>query len=73
VTGSIIGTALAVLLTEKLYVLMFRTAGITNFVGSLDYSKMPLPVAIVIICFFAFAYLCSRSISRVDIKQLITE
>lgn len=73
VTGSLIGTLLACLLTEKLYVLMFRAAGITNFVGSLDPSKMPAPLAVVMVSFFVFAYLCSRSISKVDIKDLITE
>ena len=71
--GNIIGIVLAYLLTEKMYVLMFRAAGITNFVGDIDPMWVVIPVVVINICFFVFSFLCSGTIKRVDVKELITE
>ena len=59
--------------TEKMYVLMFRAAGITIFVGDIDPVWVVIPVVLINICFFVFSFLCSVTIKRVDVKELITE
>ncbi len=73
VTGSLLGILLAVLLTERFYVIIFRSLGITNFIGSLSISGIIVPAAIMCTAFFVFAYISSGKIRRVDIRQLITE
>lgn len=73
IIGSIIGSLLSLALSGTVISFVLRQIGITSFITEFTASIFVLPVALICICFFVFAYLASRKIKRVEIKELITE
>ena len=67
------GAVLALWLSGRVISLLLHNIGITNFVTQFTPVTFAVPIVLVCLCFFAFAYGVSRRIKRVDIKELITE
>lgn len=73
IPGSLLGIALAAVLTDPLVSSIMKFAGISNFASYPSTSSVLLPAAAVIILFTAFAYLASGKIKKTDLTILITE
>lgn len=71
--GSIIGTALAALLTDPLVSAVMKLAGISNFSSSPSIGNVLLPSVIVISLFFCFAYLAAGKMKKATLTVLIAE
>ncbi|MBR1390744.1 MAG: ABC transporter permease [Lachnospiraceae bacterium] len=71
--SSVFGSVLSLLFSEKTLTLFLRKIGIASFPVAFSVSTFVLPVSLICICFFVFAYLVSRRIRTVDLKELITE
>ncbi len=72
-SGSLIGTALAALLTDPLVSTVMKLAGISNFTSSPSVGSVILPSVIVILLFFCFAYIAAGKIKRTALTVLIAE
>lgn len=73
IIGSLAGIILSALFSQKLLSAVLRMVGITNFVGGLTPAIVIIPSAVICLCFFAFAYLASKDVRRVEVRELITE
>lgn len=73
IIGSVIGSLLSFILSGSVLSFVLRQIGITSFVTEFTVNTFVLPVAVICICFFVFAYLVSRKVKKVEIKELITE
>ena len=71
--GSALGTVLSFLFTEKVLTLVFRLLGISSFNAQFTFISFAVPVAIIAVSFFSFAYLASSKIKTVEIKELVIE
>lgn len=71
--GSALGTVLSFFLTEKVLTMVFRLLGISSFNAQFTFISFAVPVAIIAISFFSFAYLASSKIKTVEIKELVIE
>ncbi len=72
-SGSLIGTALAALLTDPLVSTAMKLAGISNFTSSPSVGSVILPSVIVILLFFCFAYIAAGKIKKTALTVLIAE
>lgn len=72
VIGSIIGTALAAVLTDPLVSAMMKLAGISNFVSAASVKTVLVPAGIVILLFTGFAYLAAGRMKKMDLSILIS-
>ncbi|WP_024861126.1 ABC transporter permease [Ruminococcus flavefaciens] len=73
VLGALLGTAMGMLLINKLLSVMLKGIGITSFYASFTPMSVIVPAAAICLCFFLFALFASRKIKKVGIRQLITE
>ena len=73
VIGSIFAAILSCLFSSKMLSLMLRSIGITNMTIKFHALIFTAPIAIIIICFFLFAYIVSRRIKEVEVTELIVE
>ncbi|WP_019679104.1 ABC transporter permease [Ruminococcus flavefaciens] len=73
VFGALLGTLLGMLFMNKLITILLRGIGVTNFYTPLTPASILVPAAAISICFFLFAFLVSRRIKKIGIRQLITE
>ena len=71
--GSALGTVLSFLFTEKVLTMVFRLLGISSFNAAFTFVSFAIPVAIIAVSFFSFAYLASSKIKTVEIKELVIE
>lgn len=71
--GSVSGTLLSVLFSGRLLSTLLRSMGITRFIVNFTPFTLLLPIVLICICFFAFAFLASRKIRKVEVKNLIAE
>ena len=71
--GAIIGSVLSLCFSNPLLTVLIRNAGVASFRMSFNFLTFFLPVMLLVICFFVFAYLVSRSIKKVHVKSLIFE
>lgn len=71
--GSVLGVVLSLLFSEQLLNGMLRMMGITNFIAHYTAATFLIPIALICICFFVFAYLVSGRIRRVEVRELVTE
>lgn len=71
--GSALGSVLSVLFTEKLLTVIFKMVGISSFNTQFTPVAFIIPIAIIAVSFFAFSYLASRRIKKVEIKELVVE
>lgn len=73
VIGSVFGSILSVLFTEKILTIVFKVVGISSFNSEFTPMSFVIPVVIIATSFFVFAYLASRKIKNVEIKELVIE
>ncbi len=71
--GSVIGTALAALLTDPLVSAVMKLAGISNFTSSPSVGSIIFPSVIVISLFFCFAYIAAGKMKTTALTVLISE
>lgn len=71
--GSALGTVLSFFFTEKVLTMVFRLVGISSFNARFTVISFAIPVAIIAVSFFSFAYLASARIKTVEIKELVIE
>jgi ABC-type antimicrobial peptide transport system permease subunit len=71
--GSAVGTVLSFFFTEKVLTMVFRLLGISSFNAQFTVMSFAVPVAIIAVSFFSFAYLASSRIKTVEIKELVIE
>ena len=70
--GSALGVALSLFFTEPVLKAVFRIIGVW-FNAKFSPIAFLVPVAIIAVSFFSFAYLASRKIKTVEIKELVIE
>ncbi|MDE5620157.1 MAG: ABC transporter permease [Ruminococcus sp.] len=73
VLGSAVGAVLSVLFSGKLLSGLLRSIGITRFVVDFTAFSFAAPIALICVSFFVFAYLVSRKIKNVAVKELVVE
>lgn len=73
IIGSAVGTVLSFFFTEKVLTMVFRLLGISSFNAQFTVVSFAVPVAIIAVSFFSFAYLASSRIKTVEIKELVIE
>lgn len=71
--GSLLGVVLAGIFTDPLVSTAMKLAGISNFVSHPSLAAMLFPAVLVTALFFAFAYLVSVRIRKVDTTTLIRQ
>lgn len=71
--GAAVGAVMSALFSEKVLGFLLRSAGLTNLTATFTPLTFIIPVVLICICFFLFAYAVSRKIKRIEIKELITE
>ena len=73
VIGSVLGSILSLCFTEKVLTVIFREIGIASFNAQFTFVAFIVPVVLICVCFFIFAYFASRKIKKVEIKELVIE
>lgn len=73
IIGSAIGTTVGLLFTESILSVLLKTMGISSFYCEFSALSVMIPIGVVCLCFFVFAYFVSRKIKKVGIRQLVTE
>ncbi len=71
--GTLLGYAANFLFSEKVISLLLRSVGFSYFVSEYSFEGLLLPLAIIWIFFFVFAYLESRKVKKNEIRNLVTE
>ena len=71
--GAGIGTALSLWLSGRVLTMMLWNIGVSSFRVAFTPLTIAVPVALLCVCFFLFAYLMAGRVRRVDVKELITE
>lgn len=71
--GSVLGTILALLFSNRLLNSLLWAMGITNLVADFTYDTVLIPILLICLSFFLFAYLVSGKIKRVEVRELVTE
>lgn len=72
-TGSVLGVILSYLFSNRLLNTLLRLMGVTNFVADFTNHAILIPIIVICLCFFLFAYLISGRIKRVAVRELVTE
>ncbi len=72
-TGSILGVIFTFIFTKYFLLRLLEFAGITNIDINLSVFTVLVPIVIVCLSFFVFAYLVSYKVNNVDPKELVTE
>ncbi len=73
VLGSVVGAVLSVLFSGKLLSGLLRSIGITRFAVDFTAFSFAAPIALICVSFFVFAYLVSRKIKNVAVRELVVE
>ena len=73
VLGSVIGSVLAAAFSEDMLSLILRMMGISDFNVPFHVMIFALPVVLICVCFFVFAYFAARKIKKVEVKELVVE
>lgn len=71
--GSVIGLILSVFFSCKILSRMLHSMGVTNFVAPYTTDTIVIPVLLLLAGFFLFAYLVSRKVKKVEIRELVIE
>ena len=71
--GSVLGILLGLLLSGKFVLLLLSSLDIDEFPFRFTPDVILIPVIAICICFFVFAYIISRKVKSVEIKDLVTE
>lgn len=73
VIGSILGAVLSLLLSENVLSQLFRLMGMSKVVLEFTALSMLIPIGAISLSFFIFAYLSSRRVKRVAVRELVVE
>lgn len=73
VIGSVFGTILSVLLSEKILSQLFRLMGMSKVILEFTAASMLVPIGAISLSFFVFAYLVSRRVKKVAVRELVVE
>ena len=73
VFGSVIGSICSYAFSARILELLLRGIGITSFETRFDIFTFVVPIAIICMGFFSFAYLSSRKIKRVETRELVQD
>lgn len=73
VIGGALGAILSGLFSGRLLSLLLKNIGISCFESEITVFTAAVPVMIICLCFFAFAYFSSGKIKRVEIRELVSE
>ena len=71
--GSLLGVIMNLCLNNAMMSALLSNIGISNFPTTYTLSSIIMPIAVLTLCFFVFAYLVSRRIKRVDTRSLISD
>lgn len=71
--GSALGSVLSLFFTQPVLSMVFRLLGISSFNTRFTPVSFVIPIAIIAVSFFGFAYLASGKIKKVEIKELVVE
>ena len=71
--GSLIGLGLNLLFSNKMLSTLFRMVGISNFPAVYTLFTIGFPIAVICGCCFLFAYISSRNIKKVEVRELIID
>ena len=71
--GSVIGTFLSVLFSGKMLGLFLSLIGLSKVVVEFTALSVLVPIAVAVVSFFVFAYVVSRKIRRVAVRELVVE
>lgn len=73
IIGSAFGSIFSILLTGKILSLILRSMGVTSFVVDFTAFTFIMPITLICVCFFLFAYIAAGKIKRVEVKELVIE
>lgn len=73
VLGSVIGAILSVMFSGRLLSVLLRGIGITHLAVDFTPFTFIMPVSLICVCFFVFAYFVSRKIKHVVVRELVVE
>ena len=71
--GSTIGSILSIAFSRKMISYVLRVVGLTDFTADFRLSSYLTPAVLLCLCFYIAAYIASRRIKTVEIRELITE
>lgn len=71
--GGLIGTFLAVVITDPIVSSVMKLAGISNFVSHPNFIGLVLPMVVVMLLFAAFGWLSAGKIKKVPLAVLVTD
>lgn len=71
--GAGIGSSLSLWLSGRVLTMMLWNIGVSNFRVAFTLMTFAVPIVLVCLCFFLFAYLIAGRVKTVNIKELITE
>ena len=73
VMGAAVGVIFCIFLCPTMMEALLRSIGITNFVTDYTPGVILVPVCIICVCFFLFAYMVSGKIKKVAVRELVSE
>lgn len=71
VLGAGIGAVFSYVCSAEILSLLLKNIGITSFVTAFSPLNFVLPLVLICVSFFVFAYLSSRRIQKVEIRELV--
>lgn len=71
VLGSCLGAALSYAFSARILVLLLYRMGITSFKTDFSILTFLLPISVICTGFFVFAFLSSRKVKKVEIRELV--
>ncbi len=73
IAGSAIGSVLSVLFSVRLLNMLLREIGISRFTIVYSFDVFAVPIGMVCVCFFVFAYAVSGKIKKVGLNELAAD
>ena len=73
ILGSVLGIVLSLFFSGKLLTALLRSMGVSNFVSRYNVESILIPVIILLGFSFLFAFLVSRKVKNVEIRELVIE
>lgn len=71
--GAALGTAFSAAFSAKLIGGILSMIGLSRVVTPVTFGSVFIPITLVSICFFVFAFMVSHKIRRVEVRELVTE
>lgn len=71
--GSVVGVILSVLFSARMLCAVLKLIGLSRVVLEYEPVSMAVPMILISLGFFVFAYFASGSIKKVEVRELVTE